>query len=329
MPNLLTRSAAWVRSLFRREPAPGRWEEGSTFKFAGFTGFRFWVMPRRKYRLYVPRGYQPWGRAPLLVMIHGCKQTATELAQGSRITALADARGALILMPEQSDAANTYRCWNWFDARTVAGKGEAAIVAKMIRNVAGSWRADPARIVVAGMSAGGALAAILGLRYPQLVRAVVTHSGIACGAAGSAYTVFSVMKRGPETDVAQIAHDARASTDIVVPLLAIQGTVDDVVAPRHAAALARQYLVLNGVAVPGGSATTLPPDDFDARDATTLPHVTRTREWRREGRPVVRLVEIEWLGHAWSGGDPSLPFNDGAPPDATAMIGDWLDTLSR
>ena len=60
MPNLLTRSAAWVRSLFRREPAPGRWEEGSTFTFAGFTGFRFWVMPRRKYRLYVPRGYRPW-----------------------------------------------------------------------------------------------------------------------------------------------------------------------------------------------------------------------------------------------------------------------------
>ena len=95
------------------------------------------------------------------------------------------------------------------------------------------------------------------------------------------------------------------------------------------AALARQYLALNGIAVPGGSATTLPPADFDARDATTLPHVTRTREWRRDGRPVVRLVEIEWLGHAWSGGDPSLPFNDGAPPDATAMIGDWLAALSR
>lgn len=329
MPNFLSRSMEWLRRLFRREPAPGRWEEGSTFAFAGLIGFRPWLLPRRKYHLYVPRGYSRWRRAPLLVMIHGCKQTATELAQGSRITVLADAQGALVLMPDQSDGANPYRCWNWFDARTVAGKGEAAIVAKMIRNVAASWRADRARIVVAGMSAGAALAAILGLRYPGLVRSVVTHSGIACGAATSPLTVFAVMKRGPETDVAKIAYDARSSTDISIPLLAIQGTFDEVVTPRHAEALARQYLVLNGVAVPAGSATTLPPADFDARDATTVPHATRTREWRRAGLPLVRLVEIELLGHAWSGGDPALAFNDGAPPDATAMIGDWLAALAR
>jgi poly(hydroxyalkanoate) depolymerase family esterase len=329
VPELLTRFASWLRRLFRREPAPGRWVEDSTFSFAGLIGFRPWMLPRRKYRLYVPRGYTRWRRTPLLVMIHGCKQTASELAQGSRITALADAQRALVLMPDQSDAANPFRCWNWFDARTVAGKGEAAIVAKMIRTVARSWRADPARVVVAGMSAGAALAAILGLRYPGLVRAVVTHSGIACGAAASAYTVLAVMKHGPETDIAKIASDARASGDVSIPLLAIQGTFDDVVAPRHAEALARQYLVLNGVEVPGGSAATLPPAEFDARDATTPPHITRTREWRRAGRPVVRLVEVELLGHAWSGGDASLPFNDGAPPDATAMIGDWLASLSR
>ena len=88
--------------------------------------------------------------------------------------------------------------------------------------------------------------------------------------------------------------------------------------------------MLNGVAVPEGSASTLPPADFEAQATQRrLPHVMRTREWRREGRPVVRLVEIESLGHAWSGGDPALPFNDGAPPDATAMIGDWLAALSR
>lgn len=325
----LARLSSWLRALFRREPPPGRWVEDTAFAFAGFIGFRPWVLPRRNYRLYVPRGYTRWRRAPLLVMIHGCRQTATELAQGSRIAALADAQGALILMPDQSDAANPYRCWNWFDARTVAGKGEAAIVAKMIRNVAASWRADPARIVVAGMSAGAALAAILGLRYPGLVRSVVTHSGIACGAAASVLTVLPVMKRGPETDVAKIAQDARASADISIPLLAIQGSFDEVVTPRHADAIARQYLVLNGVAVPDGGATTLPPADFEAHDATTMPHATRTREWRREGRPVVRLVEIELLGHAWSGGDASLPFNDAAPPDATAMIGDWLAALPR
>ena len=329
MPNFLTRSLSWFRRLFHREPAPGRWIEGSTFAFAGFIGFRPWVLPRRHYRLYIPSGYRRRPRSPLLVMIHGCRQTADELAQGTRIAALADAQRALVLMPDQGDGANPYRCWNWFDARTVAGKGEAAIVAKMIGKVARRWRADPERIVVAGMSAGAALAAILGVRYPALVRAVATHSGIACGAAASAYTVLAVMKRGAETDVARIAQDARTSAEPFVPLLAIQGTVDDVVAPRHAHALARQYLALNGIDVPAGSAETLPPADFEARDATTLPHVVRTREWRREERPVVRLVEIEGLAHAWSGGDPALPFNDGAPPDATAMIGGWLASLAR
>lgn len=329
MKSIWTRISESILRWFRREPAPGRWVEGSTFAFAGFIGFRPWVLPRRSYRLYVPRGYRRRPRSPLLVMIHGCKQTAAELAQGTRIAALADAQRMLVLMPDQSDAANPYRCWNWFDARTVAGQGEAATVAKMIGKVAGRWRADPAVIVVAGMSAGGALAAILGIRYPALVRAVVTHSGIACGAAASAYTALTVMKRGPETDVAGIAAGARSSPEIFVPLLAIHGAVDDVVAPRHAAALARQYLALNGVPVPGGSESTLPPADSEARDATTLPHITRTREWRRDGRPVVRLVEIEGLGHAWSGGDPALPFNDGKPPDATAMIADWIAALPR
>ena len=164
MPNLLSRLLEWVRRSFRRKPAPGRWIESDTFAFAGFIGFRPFALPRRSYRLYIPRGYRRRGRSPLLILLHGCKQTPTEFAQGARITTLADAQRTLVLMPDQSKSANPYRCWNWFDARTVAGNGEAAIVAKMIRKVARTWRADTARIIVAGMSAGAALAAILGVR---------------------------------------------------------------------------------------------------------------------------------------------------------------------
>jgi poly(hydroxyalkanoate) depolymerase family esterase len=327
--DLFARPIAWIRRLFRREPAPGRWVEGSAFAFAGFIGIHPFIVPRRAYRLYVPRGYGRRPRAPLLVMLHGCRQTGAELAQGTRIAAWADQNRVLVLMPEQTDGANPYRCWNWFDTRTAAGRGEAAIVAKMIEKVRNRWRADPDRVTVAGMSAGAALAAVLGVRHPELVRAVATHSGIACGAALSAYTAISVMKRGPETDVAEVAKRARGTHDVRVPLLAVQGAVDDVVAPRHAEALARQYLALNGVEVPEGGTTALPPPFIDTRDATRLPHVTRTREWHRDGAPVVRLVDVQSLGHAWSGGDASLPFNEPDAPDATALIGAWLAGLPR
>jgi poly(hydroxyalkanoate) depolymerase family esterase len=324
------RLATRFRALFRREPAAGRWIEGTTFTFAGFVGFRFWTLPRRSFRLYLPRGFAKRQHAPLLVLIHGCRQTSADLAQGARITALADAQGIVVLMPDQNDHANPHRCWNWFDARTAAGKGEAAIVAKMILQAAKRWRADPARVVVAGMSAGAALAAVLGVRYPKLVRSVVAHSGIACGAAASAFTALTVMRRGPETDIAAIAMRARKiEGDVTVPLLAIQGADDDVVASRNAAGLARQFLALNGVPVPSGSETTLPPPDAESRDASTLPYLVRTREWQHDGRAIVRVVEIEGLGHAWSGGDPAVPFNDGAAPDATGMIGKWIEEAAR
>lgn len=318
-----------IARLFRREPAPGRWLEGSTLAWSGFIGFRPLAWPRRAYRLYVPRGYSRRPRVQLLVLLHGCKQTSDELARGTRIASYADEHRVLVLMPEQTDSANPYRCWNWFDARTVAGKGEAAIVAKMIEHVARRWRADPSRVVVAGMSAGAALAAILGVRHHDVVRAVVTHSGIACGAAASPYSALSVMKRGAETDVARIGSAARTSPDTLVPLLAIHGSDDDVVSSRHAAAIARQYLALNGVPVPDGAATTLPPADAETRDATVIPYVIHTREWRNDNRPVVRLVEVEALGHAWSGGDATLPFNHATSPDATALLGAWLAELAR
>jgi poly(hydroxyalkanoate) depolymerase family esterase len=229
-------------------------------------------------------------------------------------------------MPRQKRTANPYRCWNWFDRRTADGKGEAAIVAAMIRKVLRRYRADPARVFAAGISSGAGLAAILGVRFPGLLRGVVAHSGIACGAATSAFTALTVMKLGPETDVAAIAAVARrhADTDAPVRLLAMQGSDDAVVASRNAAALARQYLALNGVDVPGGAATTLPPPDRDDRDATDTTRVVRVREWSRDGRPLVRLVEVEGLGHAWSGGDATLPYNDATAPDATAMLGSWL-----
>ena len=279
------------------------------------------LWPRREYRLYVPRGFSRLRRAPLYVFCHGCQQTPEEFAQGARVEAHADAAGALVLMPRQKNTANAYGCWNWFDRATAKGRGEGAIVAAMIRSVRRWYRADPQRIVVVGMSAGGALAAVLGLRAAGLVRAVVVHSGIACGAAASAFTAIGVMRRGPETDVEAIGSCARADPPQRVPLLAIHGESDSVVNIRNAVALVRQYLRFAAhPAVAAGlvPSAALPLADAEQRDVVNG-RLTTTREWRIDGRLVVRYVAITALGHAWSGGDDALEWNDAQGPDASAL----------
>jgi poly(hydroxyalkanoate) depolymerase family esterase len=328
-PGLWSKARAWAARLFRRRPAPARWLDGHASAWRGFLAFRPWVWPRRAYRLYLPAGFANHDAA-LLVLVHGCRQTADDLARGTRITALADELGAVVLMPHQKDAANPERCWNWFDGPTAAGRGEAAIVAAMIRKVRRRYDIDPARVCVAGLSAGAALATTIGVRHPSLVASVFSHSGLACAAASSVFTAITVMRRGPDNDVTAAAMDTRSEgVDVRVPVLVVQGKDDAVVAPRNAGAIARQYLALNGVEVPAGAETTLPAPDVDRTDAATLPYTMRTREWRRDQRVVVRLVEVDNLGHAWAGGDPAVPFNDSAAPDATAMLGRWLADAAR
>jgi poly(hydroxyalkanoate) depolymerase family esterase len=315
------RATAAVARFFRREPAPGRWRYGHKFAFGGFLALLPFVWPRRDYALYVPRGFTRWRRAPLYVFCHGCRQTPEEFAQGARIAAHADAAGALVLMPRQKDSANSYRCWNWFDASTIKGHGEAAIVAAMIRSVRRWYRADPSRIVIVGMSAGGGLAAVIGLRAPDLVRAVVVHSGIACGAASTGLTALGVMQRGPETDVEAIGTEARRHASSRVALLAIHGEADSIVNVRNAVALVRQYLRFAGhpaVEAPMVSQSAIPVADAEQR-VMINERMTTTRDWRIGERLVVRYVTVTGLGHAWSGGDDSLAWNDAHGPDATAL----------
>jgi len=325
---LWARTKHFFARFFRRKPPePGRFETGSRSSIRGVLGVNPWIWPSRDYTVYLPRGYSRWRRYPLVVMIHGCRQTADEVAHATRITGLADEMACVVLLPHQHPRANAWGCWNWFDRPTAAGRGETAIVLAQMRAVRRKYRIHPRRMYVAGLSSGGALASVMGLRKPSAVAGVIAHSGIACGAASSPMAALGVPKNGADTDVVRIAREARDAGNadsLRVPLLVIQGGADDVVAPINAVQLVRQYLALNGhPAADGGDRNDLPLPD--RREATTAGSRTvTTSEWQVAGRLVARHVLIGGLGHAWSGGDDNYKYSDPRPPDATTLLGAFV-----
>jgi poly(hydroxyalkanoate) depolymerase family esterase len=287
---------------------------------------------RREFLVYLPAGWKKEVQAPLLVLCHGCRQTPQEFAKGTRITELADQLGCIVLLPRQTRLANPWRCWCWFDQATASGGGETEIVAAQIRLIRRRFRTDPRRVVAVGISAGAALAAALGIHFPRQVRAVATHSGVACGAAISNLSAGDVMLRGPNTDVEAIAAQARAKAGhaLPVPLLAIHGEADTVISPANSIALVRQYLRFNGhpaVAGETGAAADLPPADDTFAVATTDGRDVTTREWHIDRRLAVRYVSVAGLGHAWSGGDDALSYNDRHAPDASMLVGEFLNEI--
>ena len=305
----------WAARLFRRKPAePGRFVAGSKFSWRGWLGITPWIWPSRDYLVYVPRAYGGWKRRPLLVLLHGCKQTPEDFAAATRIAALADGNGWLVLLPRQTDKANAWSCWNWFDKATSGGRGEAAIVATQVQAVRRAYRVHPRRIFAAGMSAGGCLAAVLGLRYPELFAGVAVQSAVAAGAASGPLAALQVLAHGADTAFEQIAAAARSAAPrraLPVRLLVIHGSEDRIVAERNARQLVRQYLVFNGLL----DAQTLPSDELPPPDRLTRQDVApgrtvTTSEYRAGSRTLVRMVYVDRLGHAWSGGDAAFPYND-------------------
>ncbi len=284
------------------------------------------VAPRRAFELYLPAGMPAGAAVPLLVWIHGCRQRARDFAAGTRIRAHADARGIAVLMPEQGRLANPMRCWNWFDPATADGRGEAAIVLAQVEQACDILAIDASRIWIVGLSSGAALAAAIALHAPRRFAALACHSGLPAGAARDAREARDAMAHGTRRDVAAIGAAARrAAGDVRLPVLVLQGVEDTAVASANADALVVQAIALNGGATSGAAP---PPPDAEAR-RTFGERVVHQADWLVGGRLAARRLRIEGLGHAWSGGDGSHDYFDPAPPEATALILDFLAGQAR
>jgi poly(hydroxyalkanoate) depolymerase family esterase len=256
----------------------------------------------RAYKLYVPPGYsgEPM---PLIVMLHGCKQNPDDFAAGTRMNELAQREGLLLAYPEQARSANGSNCWNWFQVQhQVRGGGEPAILAGIVGDVSAQYQIDTRRVYVAGLSAGAAMAVILGAAYPDVFAAVGAHSGVRQGAAHDVASAFAAMHRGaPPSDAAAAA--ARPTVATIV----FQGDHDRTVVAANATAIVTQAL-----GVQAGAEL--------APETITSDSCTRTVYRDPAGRARVEEWVVHGAGHAWSGGSSKGSFTNPQGPDASSEM---------
>jgi poly(hydroxyalkanoate) depolymerase family esterase len=273
---------------------------------------------RRRVVVHVPRGLKPGVAVPLVCMLHGCTQDAASFAAATRMNETADRHGFIAAYPQQDRGDNQQGCWNWFlPEHQARDSGEPAWLAALVEELVATsptCTVDRGRVFVAGLSSGGAMAAILAATHHELFAAVAVHSGLAYGAATDLRSAFAAMARGADGRIGD--RPARPTPSIV-----IHGTADRTVAPVNADHVLRQAMAANRLAAPEIC-------DFDIRVPTTSSRgriegghaYTRSRWADRRGAVVHERLEIHGLGHAWSGGATGGSYSDPRGPNASEAI---------
>jgi len=284
------------------DPA-GAWSDVAKARPARTASFEYHTVANataaRRFKLYVPAGYD--GRAvPLIVMLHGCTQSPDDFAAGTRMNDLADEHTFLVAYPEQPKSANPNKCWNWFNEGDQGRDlGEPHLIAELTRQILRDHAVDQDRVYVAGLSAGGAAAAIMGATYPELYAAVGIHSGLACGAARDIPGAFSAMRQGAPVTRRLVRNER------VVPTIVFHGDRDTTVHPVNGDQVSEQAW--------GPEGRTLVTQ---ATTATGIA-VTRTIRLDAQDRPIGEQWVLQGLGHAWSGGSAAGSYTDPRGPDAS------------
>ncbi|MCX2863426.1 PHB depolymerase family esterase [Paucibacter sp. PLA-PC-4] len=284
----------WPEALpeSNRPAEPAEPAFGQQFLPGSYTG----AAGTRAYKLYVPPGYQQGQSLPLVLMLHGCSQDPDDFARGTGMNEAARAQGFLVLYPAQTKHANSSGCWNWFKRNHQRrGSGEPALLAGMTRQVMQQYGVDARRVYVAGLSAGGAMAAILGSCYPELFAAVGVHSGLPAGAASDLPSALAAMRSG--------AGDTPAPALDSPPIIVFHGDRDATVHPSNGEQIAA-----------AGMAASRRERGSQGR--------AYTRDVYRDsqGRPRAEHWVVHGAGHAWSGGRADGSYTDPQGPDASAEM---------
>lgn len=318
-------SMDWKRitGLFReRQPTPpralgeGRWVGGSASCAPG----------SRKYKLWIPASHDPQLASPLVVMLHGCRQKPGNLAEISGMNVVADKNNFLAVYPEQPLHANLLRCWNWFDPKHQSrGAGEPAVLAAVIEQVSSSYKVDGSRVYVAGISAGGAMAVILGATYPDLISAVGVVAGMEYGAAAGMSEGLAAMKHGgPDPEQQGLAAFAAMRQGLSerprhrMPVIIFQGDADPYVNTLNASQIMSQWArtnqCLNGHEQDGCVLDNAQPAK------ATVPGGRNFEKYAYKdagGRLLMEKWMVEGMGHAWPGSPVAADYADPKGPNAS------------
>ncbi|OHV16370.1 esterase, partial [Methylorubrum extorquens] len=249
----------------------------------------------RAYDLLVPSGYKG-APLPLVVMLHGSSQSSRDFAIGTGMDRLAEEQSFLVAYPDQPRSANLGKSWNWFrNEDQKRDEGEPSILAGLTREIMAAFNVDPARVYVAGLSSGGAAAAVMALAYPDIYAAVGIHSGLAGGSAGSMSVAFSTMRRGALLRPRQATHP--------LPTIVFHGDRDTTVSPVNGDQAIAQ-------AQPDGD---LNITTVDGRSDGGMAY-TRTILTEPDGKWSSEQWVLHGGGHAWAGGHPSGSHTDPTGP---------------
>jgi poly(hydroxyalkanoate) depolymerase family esterase len=289
-------------------PLPGQYFSG---RYVADTG-------ARNYSGYVPSGYREGVALPLVVVLHGCTQSSGGLRRQTKFDDLAEAKGFIVLYPEQPTTANPTNCWNWFNPKNIQrDSAEPSIIAGVTDMIRQRYMAEPQRIYLAGFSAGAAMAAVMGATYPDRYAAIGIGSGIQYG--------------GPNLDPAdagRAAYRAMGPFARPMPTLIFHGGVDDIVPVANAERLVRQWQTTADLAddgtlnatVPAAPRHTRPEHSADGRSYTV------TRYDDRQGQELMQYWLVPDMGHAWSGGCACSAFSDPGGPDETIAMYTFFET---
>ena len=288
----------------------------------------------REYKLYVPSGYTASSDLPLVVMLHGCTQSPEQFAAATQMNTLAEAENFLVMYPKQTSTYNINSCWNFFEpAHQSRGAGEPAVIAGMVNDVKSKYSVDEDKVFATGLSAGGAMTAVLGATYPDVFRAISVGAGIPYKAATSMLAATNVMNNGSvitdPRDLGRKVYAAMGDYARVVPTMVFHGTSDTTVVPKNGDQLITQWAYANDLADDGIENSSID----DVAEQTLSGQVPNGKAYTRyvyndsNGNTILEKYMITGMGHAWSGGSTAGTYADPSGPNQSEITWNFFKSI--